>query len=125
MRSLGLVLALGASAAMAETKGFSKGALIIPMTSVFQTKCGQVSAYGLVYRILEANGAGHRNAKSPVTVYMVNDATKASVNRCVPTNTASFLGSVPNQTSAAWNDGCDFYVRNETEQPVVQVPYGK
>lgn len=118
-------------AALADTMNFSKGALIIPMTSTFQTRCGQISAYGLVYRILQANGPGHRNASSPVTVYLVNDPAKASVNRCRPTNTARLTAGVsPNPTDPLWftgpkqaGDGCDMHVENAAEQPVVKVPY--
>ncbi|MFZ5443886.1 MAG: hypothetical protein ACOZQL_28030 [Myxococcota bacterium] len=111
---------------------FSKGALIIPMNATFQTKCGQISAYGLVYRILQANGPGHRNASSPVTVYLVSDPAKASVNRCRPTNTARLTSSVSsNAVDPLWftgpkqaGDGCDVHVENTGTQPVVQVVYG-
>lgn len=121
--ALALVLALAASPAAADVKTFARGSLIIPMTSVFQTQCGQVSAYGLVYRILQANGPGHRNAGKPVTVYIINDSGKKSVNRCKPTNTAQFRSQVASPTDAAWSDGCDLHIENTQEQPVVKVDF--
>ena len=56
---LGTVALVGATAlstpAFAETKDFKAGSLIIPATSVFQTDCGSVSMYGLIYNVLRAN----------------------------------------------------------------------
>lgn len=122
--ALAVTLTLSAAtAAAADVKTFARGSLIIPMTSVFQTQCGQVSAYGLVYRILEANGPGHRNASKPVTVYIINDSGKKSVNRCKPTNTASFAQAVESPADATWSDGCDLHVENTAEQPVVKVDF--
>ncbi|MEQ1582422.1 MAG: hypothetical protein ABL964_17695 [Steroidobacteraceae bacterium] len=118
-----LLCALTAGTALAEPVDFTRGALIIPMESTFQTITGQVSAYGLVYRILQANLSGHRNAASPVTVYIINDTGKQSPNRCKPTNTAALTASVVDPTNTAWNDGCDVHLVNNTEQPVVQVDY--
>ncbi|MFO0595800.1 MAG: hypothetical protein U0228_10860 [Myxococcaceae bacterium] len=110
-------------AANADVVTFSRGALIIPMNSTWQTKCGQISAYGLVYRILEANGPGHRNAGSPVTVYLVDDPGKSSPNRCKPTNTIAFDAAVPSQGDPKWNDGCDMVITNAVKKPVVRVDY--
>ncbi len=118
------IASLSAGPALADTMTFSRGSLIIPMQSTFQTKCGQVSAYGLIYRILQANGPGHLNAANPVTVYLVVDEGKQSPNRCKPTNNASYNSSVPSQSSSNWNDGCDLSISNNTEQPVVKVTYG-
>ncbi|MDP1825946.1 MAG: hypothetical protein Q8L48_21965 [Archangium sp.] len=113
-----------AGAAFADNVPFSRGALIIPMESTFQSQAGSVSAYGLVYRILQANQAGHRNASAPVTIYIANDPTKQSVNRCKPTNTAVLDAAVSTPADPKWNDGCDFSIENLTEQPVVNVTWG-
>ena len=102
---------------------FASGALIIPMQSSFQQQGGMVSAYGMVWRILLANQAGHRNASTPVTVYVVDKPAKASPNRCIPTNLSSFNSTVPSQASAMWTDGCDFAITNPVRQPVVPVDY--
>ena len=53
---LALCLLLGQGALAETTQTFSRGALIIPQQASFQTGCGSVSAYGLVWRILQANG---------------------------------------------------------------------
>ena len=118
-----LLCALMAGTALADNVPFSRGAIIIPMESTFQSQAGSVSAYGLIYRILQANQAGHRNANSLVTVYIANDPTKQSVNRCKPTNTAALTGAVPLPADARWNDGCDFSITNVIDQPVVKVDW--
>ena len=128
IRSLAVLTAFGLCAGMstahADSVTFSKGALIIPMNSVFQTECGMVSAYGLVYRILEANGKGHLNENTPVTVYIANNEGKKSPNRCIPTNKSTFQSGVGNQSSSGWNDGCDFSITVAAgSQPVVPVDF--
>ena len=50
-----LLCALMGATALADNVPFTRGALIIPMESTFQSLAGSVSAYGLVYRILQAN----------------------------------------------------------------------
>ncbi len=118
-----LLCALMGATALADNVPFTRGALIIPMESTFQSQAGSVSAYGLVYRILQANQAGHRNAASIVTVYIANDPTKQSVNRCKPTNTAVYDAAVTTPADPKWVDGCDFSVENITDQPVVNVTW--
>lgn len=126
MRRIAAVSALLLSvAASADTISFPAGSLIIPMNSSFQTKCGQVSAYGLVYRILQSNGPGHVNELNPITVYVVNNPAKGSPNRCVPTNTTSlYTGSggvsSANADAGMWMDGCDFTVTSSSGVPVVK-----
>src|SRR6185312_11401915 len=112
---------LVAGKAYGDNVGFSQGAVIIPMQSTFQPQGGMVSAYGLVYRVLQANAPGHKNAAHPVTIYIVNNETKASPNRCIPTNFNNFHSGVPSQSDPRWSDGCDFTITNNNEQPVVPV----
>lgn len=116
--ALALLSALPASAT--DTVTFSRGSLIIPENATFQQGCGALSAYGLVWRILQSNQAGQPNAANPVTVYLAINDQKQSPNRCVPTN----RHQPPNPASdTRWNDGCDFVIRNTAEQPVVPVDY--
>jgi len=117
------VALLASSAARADTMSFSKNALIIPMQSRFQPAEGMLSAYGLVYRILQANAPGHRNAANPVTVYVTVASGKQSPNHCKPSNLSAFQGSVPTPGSAVWDDSCDLKFTNSTRQPVVPVNY--
>jgi type IV pilus assembly protein PilY1 len=126
------LVGLRASSAGADTVQFSQGAVIIPMQSTFQPSGGMVSAYGLVYRILQANAPGHRNANNPVTVYVVNNDGKSSPNRCQPTNFANRITGGANSSPAAkgtWNDGCDFSIKSTLPdggagtQPVTPVDY--
>ena len=84
---------------------FPAGSLIIPTNASFQDDCGAVSAYGLVYDVLRAEQWLAANGKPTVTInYAISD-TKASPNRCRPTNL-----SVPpvSPASPLWDDGCDF-----------------
>ena len=57
-----VIAALTAQTALAQssTKLFKPGSLIIPQSAVFQTGCGSVSAYGLIYRLLLENQSGGR-----------------------------------------------------------------
>ncbi|WP_163996187.1 hypothetical protein [Pyxidicoccus caerfyrddinensis] len=117
--ALALLSALPASATDIVT--FSRGSLIIPENATFQQGCGALSAYGLVWRILQSNQSGGPNAANPITVYLAINDQKQSPNRCTPSN----RHVAPNpSTDPKWNDGCDFTITNATEQPVVQVNYG-
>src|SRR5207302_5713132 len=78
-----LMVALAALPASAAQ--FSKGALIIPMQSTFQDPCGIVSAYGLIYKVLQADDTLAQQGKQRITVHWVY-APKNSPNRCIPTN---------------------------------------
>ena len=128
---MGLVtvaLLLAGGSASADPMTFQPGALIIPMQSSYQTQGGMVSSYGLVYRILQANAPGHLNASHPVTVYIVNNDSKASPNRCTPNNlatryTSSNATNTAGKGTGTWNDGCDFSITNNARQPVVPVDY--
>src|SRR6266852_1777757 len=115
-----------------DTLQFSRGSLIIPEQASFQTPCGAVSAYGLIWRLLQSNQVGHYNATHPVTVYIAINGGKASHNRCVTSNrtpapTPSATGpsgAANNWDDPKWNDGCDAAIFNSGQQPVVPVPYG-
>ncbi|MFT3837878.1 MAG: hypothetical protein QM723_12880 [Myxococcaceae bacterium] len=121
MRFKSLILAgLVSSVALADTMTFSPGALIIPEQSNFQDGCGAVSAYGLVWRILQSNQAGHFNAAHPVTVYWVISSTKQSPNRCTPTD-LSTPPSLP--LDSRWKDGCDAAISAVSAQPVTMVDF--
>lgn len=120
---LGLALLASLPASATDIVTFSQGALIIPEQATFQQGCGSLSAYGLVWRLLQANEAGGFNANHPVTVYLAIDDTKQSPNRCVPTN--KHLPPAPNNgrwNDPNWNDGCDFHVSRADRAPVVPVP---
>ncbi|RKH40317.1 hypothetical protein [Corallococcus sicarius] len=120
---LGLALLVAVPASATDIVTFSQGSLIIPEQATFQQGCGSLSAYGLVWRLLQANEAGGVNAAHPVTVYLAIDDAKRSPNRCVPTN--RHLPPTPNNgqwNDPSWNDGCDFHISNPSEAPVVQVP---
>ncbi|MCP3102023.1 hypothetical protein LZ198_24455 [Myxococcus sp. K15C18031901] len=117
--AVALLAALPASATDLVT--FSRGSLIIPEQATFQQGCGSLSAYGLVWRLLQANQPGGMNADRPVTVYLAINDVKESPNRCVPTN--RHTPPAPT-TDTKWNDGCDFTITNTAEQPVVPVNFG-
>jgi type IV pilus assembly protein PilY1 len=128
-----LVLEPALAFAQNDQMHFSKGSLIIPLQGNYQTDCGTASAYGLVWRILQSNQAGHYNASHPVTVYWVINGTKLSPNRCVPNNKVSppapfSVGPSGNSNGwddPKWNDGCDASIVNTAQQPVVPVDYTK
>ena len=67
--ALAACLLLGPAALAETTQTFSRGSLIIPQQASFQPGCGSVSAYGLVWRILQSNQAGgaQRATRSPST----------------------------------------------------------
>lgn len=77
---------------------FEQGSLIIPMQKAYQTQCGAVSAYGLIYRFLQQG----------VTVYWAVQPTKTSHHRCKNSATAG----------AQYIDGCDMEVAKESGWPV-------
>lgn len=127
-RVLFLVLGCSALSAVAQTdiQQFARGSLIIPEQASFQTGCGVVSSYGLIWRILQSNQKGGYNANHPVTVYWAINAGKTSPNRCVPSNLS--MPPTPNTgvwSDPQWNDGCDVAIANTGEQPVVPVDYKK
>ena len=77
---------------------FEQGSLIIPMQKAYQTQCGAVSAYGLIYRFLQQG----------VTVYWAVQPSKTSHHRCKNSATAG----------AQYIDGCDMEVAKESGWPV-------
>lgn len=102
---------------------FAAGSLIIPSGASYQSDCGQVAMYGLVYNVLRANQWLAANHYTPIRVYYAYKDTKASPNRCTPTNLdagPSYTGSTSPVLSsdAKWNDGCDFEIFNGTTTPV-------
>lgn len=76
---------------------FEQGSLIVPMQRAYQSQCGAVSAYGLIYRLLQKK----------VTVYWAVQPTKTSHHRC--RNTVDTPVSI---------DGCDMEVAKESGWPV-------
>ena len=110
---------------------FSRGAIIIPEQASFQTPCGAISAYGLVWKILQSNQPGHFNETHPVTVYMALNGNKVSHNRCVISNrtrapdpnSVGPSGASNHWDDVSWNDGCDVQIVNNSEQPIVPVNY--
>ena len=105
---LGTVVLLGATLvstpAVADTKDFKAGSLIIPATSVYQTDCGAVSMYGLIYNILRANAWLDADpGYGPIEVYYSYNTSKSSPNRCTPTNQHTRPS-----VDSSWEDGCDF-----------------
>lgn len=133
LKTMTLIVTAGlASSASADSDSiqFTEGSLIIPMNANFQDACGTVSAYGLVWRLLQANQPGHYFAlrDHPVIVYVAINNTKVSPNRCVPSNLS--MPPAPS-TDPNWNDGCDFAIDIGTPDPsqpftppVVAVDYG-
>lgn len=73
---------------------------------------GTISSYGLVWRLLQSNQAGHFNATHPITVYWTI-ADKQSIHR----------------SGTNWNDGCELVVPDNatlvgagSSQPVTMAP---
>ena len=127
-RSIRFACVLGAligtvASAQSSTKLFKPGSIIIPQSAVYQTGCGSVSAYGLVYRLLLENKTGGAfGPTAPVTIYWSIDPAKKSLNRCVPSNKHTEPTTSPGLYTKDWNDGCDFIVGPSAAlEPVVQV----
>ena len=115
-----LVGVLGSSAR--ADKQFLSGSLIIPPGAAYQTDCGAVSMYGLVYDILRANAYMAARPllfpKGPIELYYTFSSTKASPNRCTPTD-KSVDPMLPGDSR--WLDGCDFEVLAPGATPVMRV----
>ncbi len=117
-----LLVALLATPASAD-KTFNIGSLIIPTSASYQTDCGAVAVYGLVYNVLRANA--WLVAQGPVIapggaiqVYYSYKDVKGSPNRCAPTNASTTPAP---SGDARWTDGCDFSVTNAGLAPVTLV----
>jgi type IV pilus assembly protein PilY1 len=96
------LVALPLAASATDVK-FEQGSLIIPMQSAYQTECGAVAAYGLVYRLLQ-NG---------VNVYWAVKPNKGSHHRC-----RNNPPPITDPHYAKYIDGCDFEVAKDSGQPV-------
>src|SRR5437763_1136987 len=70
----------------ARAASYAGGSLIIPTQSSYQDYCGVASAYGLVYNVLRANDGLAATGKVRISVHWAYKGTKASPNRCVPTD---------------------------------------
>jgi hypothetical protein len=112
-----IVAALAAPAAADKT--FAVGSLIIPPGAAYQTDCGAVAIYGLVYNVLRANAyLKTKPLISPggeIELYYAFNGNKASPNRCAPTNKSTTPAPLGD---ARWVDGCDFEIYNNTATPV-------
>ncbi len=111
----GLVVAgLVAFTPRAEANPFPIGSLILPASASYQSDCGSVGVYGLVYDVLRANAWLASHGYGAITInYAIADSTlttwspngKLSPNRCIPSNLHT--APVPS-ADPSWNDGCDF-----------------
>ena len=130
-----VVLAGAARSARAD-KTFNIGSLIIPANAAYQSECGAVAMYGLVYDVLRANAylEANRAAICPthtasqtcaIELHYAVNATKASPNRCTPTNKDAgppYPGvPAPTHGDPTWNDGCDFELFSAVTTPVKRV----
>lgn len=128
-----LVLLAAASARAGDLQTFPRGSLIIPEQGTFQTGCGAISAYGLVWRLLKENRVGGAFAAGgayyggnyptgPVTIYWAINGDKQSPNRCTPSTRHTPPAPI---TDPRWLDGCDVIITNGNtgQQPVVPVNY--
>jgi len=118
---LALALALPGAAAAYE-KSFAQGSLIIPTQAEYQTDCGTVSAYGLIYMLLLRNQGRVDAGKQPISIYWIIEPKKLSHHRC---STGKMEGAtfVPNEALPDYgsyneNDGCDFVVQSNSGRPV-------
>ena len=105
---------------------FGAGSIIIPATSPYQTDCGAVSIYGVVYNTLRANAWLQANGHGDVSVFYAYKETKKSPNRCTPTNLhvgPAYTGSPSPilHSDPKWNDGCDFEVFSNDPVPVAKL----
>ena len=121
LRHLGLSALIVAAtvAPAAADKTFNTGSLILPTTSVYQSECGAVSVYGLVYNVLRANAYLEKNKVALgitglIEVHYAYRDTKRSPNRCTPTNIS--VNPAP-ATDLRWVDGCDFEVYDNAPSP--------
>ena len=124
-----LLTAFAASAQTAK-QTFGAGSLIIPTSSAYQDPCGVVSAYGLVYKFLQANDGLVAAGKKRIDIFWVFNPTKTSPNRCVPTNLSACPAanplscSIPASGDKGWNDGCDFKITSSVTTPAVLIDNG-
>lgn len=119
-------LVVGAAEPARADITFAAGSLIIPSGSSYQSDCGAVAMYGLVYDVLRANQWLAANHYTPIRVYYTYKDTKESPNRCTPTNLdagPAYTGSTSPvlHSDPKWNDGCDFELFNGTTTPVTLV----
>jgi type IV pilus assembly protein PilY1 len=112
----------------ASALSYAGGSLIIPGQASYQDYCGTASSYGLIYKVLQANSWLQAQGKGRITVHWAYKATKASPNRCVPTDIQKppVYGSYTNSNpppwnDAIWNDGCDFRIVDTTSVPVTLI----
>jgi hypothetical protein len=123
-KAIAITCLLATGPAVADTD-FAAGSLIIPASATYQTDCGAVSMYGLVYTILRANTwlEANRATACPgfpssvscaIEVHYAYKTDKKSPNRCTPTDKhvgPSYSGSgTITHAHAKWNDGCDFQI---------------
>ncbi len=99
--------------AAASERNFAANSLIIPTQMEYQTDCGMISAYGLVYTLLYKNAALVTAGRRPITIYWSIESRKQSHHRC-DTRTAV----APSFSSYNDNDGCDFAIESASGQPV-------
>ncbi|MBV8755991.1 MAG: hypothetical protein JO257_01870 [Deltaproteobacteria bacterium] len=128
-------LALPTASRAGTSYNFPANTIIIPTNAAWQDDCGAVSAYGLVYDVLRANSWLDANGYGHITIYYIISDTKASPNRCLPTNLDTQPAGVavmPSSgtctgsclTDSSWNDGCDITVTNSTGTPVKTLTFG-
>jgi|GEM_PF-2705039 len=98
IRSLAVLclLAVPLTASATDVR-FEQGSLIIPEQMAYQSRCGAVASYGLVYRLLQQK----------VTIYWAVEPGKTSHHRCKNKS-----------EDKRYIDGCDFAVEKETGRPV-------
>jgi hypothetical protein len=105
-----------ATDARAYTRTFAAGSLIIPAQMEYQTDCGMVSAYGLVYWLLYKNAELTAAGKKPLTIYWIIEPKKLSHHRC-----NASTDTLPDYSKPNDNDGCDLVVQNAAGQPVARL----
>jgi type IV pilus assembly protein PilY1 len=120
-----LFAAITASSPVLADTTFGPGSIIIPAPAVYQSDCGAVSIYGVVYNVLRANGWLFANGHGKIEIYYAYKETKASPNRCTPTNLQAgpaYTGvPTPLHNDVKWNDGCDFAVVSAAAVPVSRI----
>lgn len=118
LATLCALLAASPVTARAIVRNFAAGSLIIPSQMEYQSDCGMVSAYGLVYMLLYKNAARVAAGQRPITVYWVIETKKRSHHRC-DTST----NDLPDFSLYNDNDGCDFAIQEATGTPVQLVDF--